>query len=106
NVFAGSTRSKTEMRIDEGEWIPLEQTTVADPECQRMSELGPYLDEEVLGKKLDIILGWKMDAPSPTDHMWKGKLPGTPTPGTHTVYVRTTDMFGQQYTGKRVVRVR
>ena len=106
NVFAGSTRSKTEMRIGEGEWIPLEQTTVADPECKRMSELGPYLDEEVLGKKLDTVLGWKMDAPSPTDHMWKGKLPGTPAPGTHTVYVRTTDMFGQEYTDTRVVRVR
>ncbi|MBX7254848.1 MAG: calcineurin-like phosphoesterase C-terminal domain-containing protein [Candidatus Hydrogenedentes bacterium] len=106
NVFAGSSRSRVDMRIDRGEWIPLEQSPTEDPDCKRMSELGPYLDQEVLGKKLDTVLGWKMDPPSVTDHMWKGKLAGTLAPGTHTVHVRTTDMFGQEFIDRRIIRVK
>lgn len=58
----------------------------------------------MLGQKLDSVFGWKMDEPSMTPHMWKGMLPKL-APGTRTIFVRTTDMFGQEYTGKRIIRV-
>lgn len=107
NVFAGSSKSVVEMRWDQGEaWARLEPVVAADPECQRMFELGPYLDQEVLGKKLDTVFGWKMDEPSKSRHMWKGALPANPSPGAHLLTVRTTDMFGQVYTARRIVQVR
>lgn len=107
NVFAGSEKSTVEMRFGKnGAWTPLEFVRISDPECQRMFELSPYLDQEVLGKKLDEVLGWKMDEPSKSRHMWKGMLPQDPPPGTHTLTVRTTDLFGQLYTAHRIVRIR
>jgi len=107
NVFAGSERSKVEMQFGKtGPWIPLEHTASIDPQCLRMHEQSPYLDETVLGKPLEEIFGWKVDYPSTSHHMWKGVLPQNPLRGTHTVTVRTTDMFGQTWTGHRIIRIR
>ena len=107
NVFAGSERSTVEMRVGEADaWSAMEYTITIDPECLRMHEQSPYLDMELEGKKLDTVFGWKMDYPSKSRHMWKATLPaGLPT-GTHTLTVRTTDMFGQVHTGRRIFRVR
>ncbi len=106
NVFSGTERSKVEMKLgDKGEWNPLSQTRDIDPECLRMHELSPYLDQEVLGSPLDEILGWKMDYPSMTGHMWKGKLPTSASPGTHVVYIRHTDFFGQIWEDQRIIRI-
>ncbi|MDP2323244.1 MAG: calcineurin-like phosphoesterase C-terminal domain-containing protein, partial [Gammaproteobacteria bacterium] len=107
NVFAGSERSTVEMRVGEADaWIAMEYTITIDPECLRMHEQSPYLDMEHEGKKLDTVFGWKMDYPSKSRHMWKATLPaGLPT-GTHTLTVRTTDMFGQVHTSRRIFRVR
>ncbi|MCC6489651.1 MAG: calcineurin-like phosphoesterase C-terminal domain-containing protein [Candidatus Hydrogenedentes bacterium] len=99
NVFAGSERSIVEMQLGkDGAWTRLEQTKTIDPECLRMHKQNEFLNEEVFG--------WKMDYPSETTHMWKGVLPANPAVGTHTVTVRTTDMYGQTWEGKRIVRVR
>ena len=98
NVFAGSERSRVEMQLDAKDpWLPLEQTRGIDPECLRMHQQNDYLNEEVFG--------WKMDAPSQTGHLWKASLPGTLPTGTHTLRIRTTDMFGQSYAAFRVFRV-
>ena len=107
NVFAGSERSTVDMRFgDTGPWTPLERTVTIDPRCLRMYEQSPYLDQTVLGKPLGEIFGWKMDYPSKSYHMWKGTLPASPPKGTHTVTVRTMDMFGQTWTSHRIVRIR
>lgn len=99
NVFAGSDRSKVEMQFGkDGAWTRLTQTRTIDPECLRMHKQNEFLNEEVFG--------WKMDAPSQTSHMWTGKLPANPSKGTHTITVRTTDMYGQTYEDKRILRVR
>lgn len=107
NVFAGSERSTVDMRFgNTGPWTPLQRTVTIDPQCLRMHERSPYLDQTVLGKPLGEIFGWKMDYPSKSYHMWKGTLPESPPKGAHTVTVRTTDMFGQTWTGHRIVRIR
>jgi len=99
NVFAGSDRSKVEMQIGKNsDWVALEQTRTIDPECLRMHQQNEHLNEQVFG--------WKMDYPSQTSHMWKGVLPATLSPGTHTITVRTTDMYGQVWSDHRVLRVR
>lgn len=106
NVFSGSDRSTVEMKFgEEREWTPLEQTRDIDPECLRMHELSPYLDQEVLGSPLEETLGWKMDFPSMTGHMWKGLLPPQSQAGTRVIAVRHTDMFGQSWVDRRIVRL-
>lgn len=107
NVFAGSEHSQVEMQFGaDGQWMPLEPTLAIDPECLRMHEQSPYLDEKVLDRPLEEVFGWKMDYPSKSYHMWRGLLPENPPQGTHTVTVRTTDMFGQTWTAHRIVRIR
>ena len=36
----------------------------------------------------------------------QAKLPVNIRKGTHIIYVRTIDMFGQTFTGRRIIRVR
>jgi len=99
NVFAGSERSTVEMQFGkDGPWTKLEQTRTIDPQCLRMHQQNEHLNEEVFG--------WKMDYPSQTGHMWRGLIPANPATGTHTITVRTTDMYGQTWSDKRIVRVR
>jgi len=107
NVFAGSARSVVEMRVGAGgAWLPMTQTEVIDPECLRMHEQSPFLDMDAGGKKLDTVFGWKMDYPSESRHMWTANLPAELSAGTHTLTVRTTDMFGKTHTAHRIFRVR
>jgi hypothetical protein len=107
NVFAGSERSIVEMRFGENSaWQSLEPVITIDPKCLRMHELSPYLDIKVRDQTLDEVFGWKMDYPSKSRHMWQGKLPANPAPGSHTVTVRTVDMFGQTWMAHRIIRIR
>lgn len=106
NVFAGSERSKVEMRVgNSGGWITLKQVRTTDPECRRMHELSPYLQQTVNGKPLEDVLGNSMDKPSFTNHMWQAPLPKGISAGTHTVEVRTTDMYGQSWQSSHIFRV-
>jgi hypothetical protein len=107
NIFAGSSRSVVEMRIGKlMPWIPMEQVDVIDPECLRMHQLSPVLDSKLNGLALEQVFGYKMDYPSVSTHIWQGKLqPGLPE-GTHTITVRTTDMFNQTWTANRIFRIR
>lgn len=106
NIFAGSSRSKVEMRVGKNdEWIPMQQVATVDPECLRMHRLSPVLDREIGGQALEYVFGFKMDYPSISTHMWQGKLPEKLQPGTHLVTVRTTDMFQQTWSGHRIFRI-
>lgn len=106
NVFAGSERSVVEMKAGrDGGWISMTSVKTIDPACLQMHQFTPYLRETVLEKRLDTIFGWAMDYPSETNHMWKAALPAGLPPGTHTVSVRTTDMYGQSWTGHRIIRI-
>lgn len=100
NIFAGSERSKVQMRLDDRPWMPLERTTTTDPQCARMHSQSANLD-----RKSEEAFGWKMDPPGRTPHMWKGQLPGKLPQGAHTLTVQTMDMFGQTSTAHRILRV-
>ena len=98
NVFAGSERSKVEMRLGpDGSWAPMQQVTRMDPyklEIQQaeQSEHPPR--------------GRKMHEPSPTSHMWSAKLPAEPPVGLTLIQVRTTDMFGRTYADWRPIHIK
>ncbi|HUG93340.1 MAG TPA: calcineurin-like phosphoesterase family protein [Planctomycetaceae bacterium] len=97
NVFNGSERSEVAMRAGPGgEWLPMERTLAEDP-TYRLS----WEREKALGNK-----PWR-DPPDPkkSTHLWRARLPDDLPPGTHLIEVRTTDMHGRTFSGRRVVRV-
>ena len=98
NVFAGSERSTVEMRFgDEGAWRPMKLTRMLDPGYVRIAEAEA---------QLPAGYGRKLPEASTSTHMWTLNLPPSPTAGTTVIYVRTTDMFGQTYAGRRAIFVR
>lgn len=96
NVFAGSERSVTEMRVGMGRWYPMTNFEGTDPFFVKLkeAETAPRPPQ-----------GLKLPNPSKTRHLWKATLPTDLKKGTHVVEVRTTDMFGQVYTDRRIIRV-
>ena len=95
NVFAGSARSKVELRVGDGAWAPLKRTPTKDPALVAMKA----------AEKAGPPLRHPTTDPGDCPHMWGGKLPAGLTPGTYTIEVRTTDCYGQTYTARRVIRV-
>lgn len=107
NIFAGSDRSKVEMSFDKSNfWFPLDNVKTVDPECLRMFGLNVYLTETVKGKPLDEVFGYTMDYPGISQHIWQAKIPENLTEGTHTVSVRTTDMYNKTWIAHRVFRIK
>ncbi len=107
NVFSGSEKSIVEMKVGEnGEWLPLSLEPQPDPYNKWMHSLGEFLDLRVEdGRRADEALGWKMDNPRPSSHIWSGRLPQDLLKGTHRITVRTRDMFGREYTSHRIFRI-
>jgi len=106
NVFAGSSRSVVEMQVNgQSQWIQMNPVKIADPECVRMHGLSSLLKETVKGQVLEDVFGYTMDEPSISTHIWQGELSGKSVPGTYTITVRTTDLFGKTWTANRVLRI-
>lgn len=106
NIFAGSEKSTVEMKIGNiTDWQPLDKVEVIDPECLRMHKLTPIFKLKYNEDNLDEILGWTMDKPHISYHMWEGKLNSSLSPGVHTIYVRTTDMYGESDQAYRIMYV-
>jgi len=97
NVFAGSEKSTVSMKIGkDGSWKTLERFEGEDPQfvklkAQEESENPPN------GRDLPKVIN--------TPHLWKATLPTNIKPGTHTIHVRTKDMFGQVYEDERILIV-
>jgi hypothetical protein len=104
NVFAGSQRSRVELRLSRSgksagssadEWIELERVERLDPAyvALRARELA------LLGEKLTLPM------PVASSHIWSGHLPNAPAPGSYWIEVRSSDMFGQIDIGRRLIRI-
>jgi len=98
NVFAGSQRSRVEMRLGrQGPWIAMRRIEAEDPYYAAMKE-AEQSPRPPAGRALP-------DAEN-CPHLWQVPLPADAPRGTHLIHVRTTDMFGQTYTAHRVIRIR
>ena len=120
NVFGGTKRSTVEIRIGEaGEWEPMTYMPQADPYYKALKARD---DTDHLERKLHTALretmkpqlkedselpqrGSLISGTAKSTHIWQAKLPVSVPKGTHVIYVRTTDMFGQTFTGRRIIRV-
>ena len=106
NVFAGSEKSIVEMKIGKSNnWQLLDRVDSIDPQCLRMNKLKPLFEQEYNGKPIEDVLGWTMDKPHISRHIWQGELPKDLSVGTYTIKVRTKDMFGQVWKSNRVMYI-
>jgi len=98
NVFMGSNESEVHMRIGEdGDWIPMTHDVRPDPYYEKLKAREYYLPPAA-GRSLPSI--------ADSMHIWAAPLPSDTPVGTHVVYVKATDIFGQEIHGKRIVRVK
>jgi hypothetical protein len=96
NVFGGSERSRVEMRVGEqGRWMEMRQVAKPDPAYVLMHERDRALTAPFR----------PLPGPINSPHLWEGRIPIALEKGTHPIYVRTVDMFGQEYTQMRSIRV-
>jgi len=98
NVFNGSERSKVEMRLrKQCGWIAMQRKVINDPEFAALSAAG----------KADKEKTWRdLPAPKASPHLWHATLPKKVKAGTHILEVRTVDMHGRTYRGRRVLRIK
>ena len=108
NVFGGSERNTVEMRVgNSGEWILMERVEVPDPNYVRLKEMEEEILETLSAHEITppASFGRSIPNPRPSSHLWQATLPGSISRGTHTIHVRSTDMFDQVHDGYRIVRV-
>ncbi len=98
NVFAGSPRSRVEMKLGDGDkWTRMEYKPMIDPYIAAMkaAEVERNTPPQHRLPKREIT----------SPHIWKINLPENPPAGTHLIHVRTRDMFGHTYESARVIRI-
>ncbi len=93
-MFAGSERSTVEREVG-GQWLPMERVEAFEPFFVRAKQLeGAH----------PSLPGRALPEPWKSMHLWRLEVPGLPE-GTHALHVRSTDMFGAEHSGLRLVRV-
>jgi len=98
NVFSGSPKSTVEMKVGpNGTWNALQPARIQDPFYLAMKELekGPKPPP-----------GRTLPGAAVCSHIWRGQLPAGLGTGTHTITVRTRDMYGKRWEARRIIRVR
>ncbi len=97
NVFMGSAQSKVEWRVGQaGEWANMTLTQRPDPFYLQLKEREFFLPPAA---------GRRLPEPADSTHVWVASFPAGLPVGTHTIHVRTEDMFGQTFDGYRIIRV-
>jgi hypothetical protein len=98
NVFGGSERTRVEMRLGaSGPWRPLRKVVRKDPAYVALYE------RERAQRPPD---GWRLPAPNDSAHLWAGRLPEAPPPGSALLEVRATEPSGRIVTGRQLLRIR
>ena len=122
NVFGGNNRSKVEMRIGQnGQWRKMTYTPQKDPYFKALKERDEiyHIERKIyesVRENMKLLLkegnefpqrGKRLSYGVPKSfHIWQTQLPEDIKKGTHIIYVRTTDMFGQTFTARRIIRVK
>jgi hypothetical protein len=98
NVFAGSERSKVQMKVDDGAWQPLQWAPQEDPVFRAWKAREAQEGNKVPGRALPGIIQ--------SPHIWAGNLPPNLAPGEHTIHVQTTDLWGKTHNAQQKISVR
>ncbi len=103
NVFNGSERSITEMRVvGVSEWTAMPYAVNVDRRYRETQER-ERVTHAALPKEEQT---WRVSPmPSRVYHLWEAALPANLPVGLHTVEVRSTDMHGRTFESRRTFRV-
>jgi hypothetical protein len=97
NVFSGSEQTRVEMRLGEnGDWMPLRREARKDPF---------YLDAIERDLQRNPRPRFFLPPSFGSPHLWVGALPANPPPGIHTIEVRATDRYGQEFCAHHLIRI-
>ena len=94
NVFNGSEKSKVRMKVGSSRWIDLEKVLEPDPHYAETSDREMKADPDAR----------PLNAPIPSGHLWKGKLPKLKIGNNHLIEVEATDAYGRLHQGRRIIR--
>lgn len=98
NVFAGSPRTRVEMRLGAGaEWSDLDRSARKDPLYVELLEREAARAEGDFEPLPEAVL---------SEHLWVGHLPADPPRGTYILEVRASDPHLGTVTGRRLIRVK
>lgn len=102
NVYAGSERSRVELRIASSEssrddgFTSMQRSIERDPAYMQMRA-----HEESTRTEGEPALPF----PDASLHLWKQTIDAAPAPGSYWLEVRSVDMYGQHHFGRRPLRV-
>jgi hypothetical protein len=96
NVFAGNELTIVECRLNDGPWTPMTRTPMHDPYYRAIKAL-EQTERPPNGRPLPKV--------ELSHHIWMLTLDAPLPLGTHTVEVKSLDMFGQVDRGYKVVRI-
>ncbi len=97
NVFAGSERSKVQMKVDDGAWQNLRFEPQQDPVFRAWKAREAAEGKKVPGRALPELIQ--------SPHIWAGNLPANLARGEHTIHVQTTDVWGKTYSAQQKIVV-
>ncbi|MBD0824930.1 calcineurin-like phosphoesterase C-terminal domain-containing protein [Aestuariibaculum marinum] len=89
NFFMGNAQDEVLYRIDKGEWKAMTHVEDYDPSYAAL--VYEWDTSEVL------LAGKRGSNPIISNHLWRGKIPTKLKAGEHTIEVKATDMFGNEY---------
>ncbi|GMQ27980.1 calcineurin-like phosphoesterase family protein [Algoriphagus confluentis] len=96
NFFMGATGDEVKYKIDEGEWIKMNQIQEVDP-----AYLVDLLEWDMTE---EIIQGKRPSNAQPSRHLWKTPIPVNLGAGEHEITVSATDRYGKVHIGKKYLR--
>lgn len=97
NVFNGSEKSVVKMRVGgDDKWITLTKVAEKDPYYASVRQREMQADPEAAAP---------LNEPVDSAHLWKTKLPGGLTPGSHLIRVEATDAYAREWRAARMIRV-
>ncbi|MEM8735376.1 MAG: calcineurin-like phosphoesterase family protein [Planctomycetota bacterium] len=96
NVFAASEKWTSEMRIGDGDWVPMEQITMLDP---------GFIAEKARETALTDKTWSDLPGPHASPHFYRAMLPPSLPPGTHQIEIRAQPPKGEAVIDHRIFRV-
>lgn len=98
NFFMGKAGDEVLFRLNEGEWKPMKQVEEFDP---------AFIAERVSwDETTQLLQGRKPSDPQISSHLWRKNIPNAQLkPGTYTIEVKATDMYGKTSYEKSSFRV-
>lgn len=99
NFYMGRATDTVQVRIGDGKWTTMKRVEEYDP---------TFVAERIAWDRTETVWeGRKPGEPAISNHLWKLNVANRKLkPGTHTIEVRATDMFGRTFTEKTSLTVR